>query len=118
GRGSAADGEGVPKRFSNSEGSDATSLGLFLAQETCSFVGHAGGNLYHSVGMRLEGLSGRFNSAARERRVVVHGAPYVTPEKAGRSEGCPAMEPSRARELLPKLGGGGLVFLFSPLDRT
>ena len=118
GRGSAPGGEGVPTRFSNVSGSAASSLGLFLAQEVYSFTGHAGGRVYHSVGMRMRGLSGRFNSAARERRVVAHGAPYVTPDRAGRSEGCPAMEPERARELLPKLGGGGLVFLFSPRDRT
>jgi hypothetical protein len=64
----------------------------------------------------MRGLSGIFNSRARERGVVIHGAPYVTAEKAGRSEGCPAMEPDRAERLLPLLGGGSLVFLFSPLD--
>ncbi|HEU0016383.1 MAG TPA: hypothetical protein VFQ45_22070, partial [Longimicrobium sp.] len=47
-----------------------------------------------------------------------HGAPYVTATRAGRSEGCPALEQSRARRLLPKIANGGLVFLFSPLDRT
>ncbi|HEX8696775.1 MAG TPA: murein L,D-transpeptidase catalytic domain family protein [Longimicrobium sp.] len=118
GRGSAPEGEGVPTLFSNRSGSATSSLGLFLAQEVYEFTGHAGGQVYRSIGMRMRGLSGRFNSAARERRVVAHGAPYVTPDKAGRSEGCPAMEPERARELLPKLGGGGLVFLFSPRDRT
>jgi hypothetical protein len=116
GRGSAATGSGVPVSFSNSEGSAATSLGLFLTQEVYSFVGHAGGQEYHSVGLRLTGLSGTFNDAARQRRVVVHGAPYVTPSKAGRSEGCPAMEPSRARTLIPMIGNGALVFLFSPND--
>ncbi|HEV2148535.1 MAG TPA: murein L,D-transpeptidase catalytic domain family protein [Longimicrobiaceae bacterium] len=114
GRGSA--GEGVPTRFSNLPGSYATSLGLFLTQETYTFSGSAGGGSYRSVGLRLQGLSGPFNSAARDRRVVVHGAPYVTPERAGRSEGCPAMEEERAQELLPLISDGGLVFLFSPLD--
>jgi hypothetical protein len=118
GRGSAATPDGVPTRFSNREGSAATSLGLFLAQETYGFNGKAGGRTYRSVGLRLKGLSGRFNSAARQRRVVAHGAPYVTAEKAGRSEGCPAMEQDRARRLLPRIGNGGLVFLFSPRDRT
>jgi hypothetical protein len=118
GRGSAAGNDGVPTRFSNRSGSEASSLGLFVAQEVYPFSGHTGGALYHSLGMRLEGVSGRFNDAARDRRVVVHGAPYVTPGKAGRSEGCPAMEPGRARELLPRLGNGGMVFLFSPHDRA
>lgn len=118
GRGSAATSDGIPTRFSNREGSNATSLGLFLAQETYGFSGKAGGRVYRSIGLRLRGLSGRFNSAARQRRVVAHGAPYVTATKAGRSEGCPAMEPDRAQRLLPRIGNGGLVFLFSPLDPT
>ena len=118
GRGSAPGRAGVPRRFSNQHGSNATSLGLFLAQETYSFVGHNNGSLYRSIGLRLSGLSGAFNSAARTRGVVVHGAPYVTRLKAGRSEGCPALEQSRARWLIPQIANGGLVFLFSPLDRN
>lgn len=118
GRGSRPTASGIPTRFSNREGSAATSLGLYLAQETYGFSGKAGGQRYTSVGLRLKGLSGKFNSAARQRRVVAHGAPYVTASKAGRSEGCPAMEQARARRLLPKIGNGGMVFLFSPLDET
>jgi hypothetical protein len=64
--------------------------------------------------LRLVGVSGDFNDNAFARRVVAHGAPYVTAIKAGRSEGCPAMELSRARRLLPKLAEGGMVFLFAP----
>ena len=118
GRGSAPRGQDVPTRFSNREGSNATSLGLFLAQETYAFSGKSGGRRYSSVGLRLKGLSGKYNSAARARGVVAHGAPYVTASRAGRSEGCPAIEPGRARELLPKIANGGLVFLFSPLEKS
>jgi hypothetical protein len=60
------------------------------------------------------GVSEGFNDNALARRVVAHGAPSVTPIQAGRSEGCPAMEPSRAERLLPKLADGGMVFLFAP----
>jgi hypothetical protein len=118
GRGSDLDADGVPTRFTSREGSNATSLGLFLAENTYDFTGKTGGRSYSSIGLRLKGVSGRFNSTAMERGVVVHGAPYVTPDKAGRSEGCPAMEQSRARRLIPRIGNGGLVYLFSPLDRT
>jgi hypothetical protein len=118
GRGSATPSQNKPVRFSNRQGSNATSLGLYLAQETYGFSGKSGGRRYTSVGLRLQGLSGRYNSAARARGVVAHGAPYVTASRAGRSEGCPAMEQGRARELLPKISRGGLVFLFSPLDKT
>ena len=114
GRGSSRARLGVPTRFSNRHGSYATSLGLFLAQDTYTFSGKAAGRRYTAVGLRLIGLSGDYNDNAFSRRVVAHGAPYVTASRAGRSEGCPAIEPSRARTLLPKLARGGLVFLFAP----
>lgn len=118
GRGSSASKNAVPMRFSNRPGSASTSLGLYVAGETYSFSGHSGGRLYTSIGLRLDGKSGKFNSTARGRGVVVHGAPYVTPSGSGRSEGCPAMEQTRARRLIPKIANGGVVFLFSPNDAT
>jgi L,D-transpeptidase-like protein len=114
GRGSSPTREGVPTRFSNASGSNATSLGLYLTQETYGFVGHSAGSTYSSVGLRLLGLSRGWNDKARDRGVVAHGAPYVTSDKAGRSEGCPALEPGRAQRLLPKIANGALVFLFAP----
>jgi hypothetical protein len=116
GRGSAPGAAPVPTRFSNTTNSAMSSLGLYLAQETYAFSGRSGGQRYRSVGLRLQGLSGAFNSAARARGVVAHGAPYVTPAQAGRSEGCPALEESRAQRLLPRIANGGLVYLFSPHD--
>jgi hypothetical protein len=117
GRGSSSTKNSVPTRFSNAPGSAATSLGLYRAQETYNFSGKSGGRHYTSIGLRLDGLSGSFNSTARRRGVVVHGAPYITSAGAGRSEGCPAMEQSRARRLIPLLANGALVFLYSPRDQ-
>lgn len=114
GRGSSTTQYGLPTRFSNAFGSAATSLGLYLAKATYAFHGHSGGQGYNALGLRLMGVSAGFNDNAFARGVVAHGAPYVTPTKAGRSEGCPAMEPSRAERLLPELADGGMVFLFAP----
>jgi hypothetical protein len=114
GRGSSTSQYGVPTKFSNKVGSAATSLGLYLTKATYAFQGSAAGRAYRSIGMRLMGVSRGFNDNALARGVVAHGAPYVTPDKAGRSEGCPAMEPSRAKKLLPELSDGGMVFLFAP----
>jgi hypothetical protein len=116
GRGSSPVRDGVPTTFSDREGSNASSLGVYLAEETYSFSGSSGGSRYTSVGLRLRGESGPFNGAARRRGIVSHGAPYVTPSGAGRSEGCPAMEPDRAERLLPLLADGGVVFVYSPND--
>jgi hypothetical protein len=116
GRGSVSGDDTTPTRFLNRNGSNATSLGLYLAQETYAFNGKSGGRSYRSVGLRLQGVSGRFNDAARRRGIVVHGAPYVTDEEAGRSEGCPAMPPELAAYLIPQIADGGMVFLFSPND--
>ena len=114
GRGSSTSRYGVPTRFSNVSGSEATSLGLYLAKDTYDFHGKTAGRSYRSIGLRLLGLSSGYNDKAGARGVVAHGAPYVTANKAGRSEGCPAMEPTRAERLLPQLAGGGMVFLFAP----
>jgi len=116
GRGSSAK-DGVPTRFSNASGSNATSLGLYVAKSIYDFTGKSGGKRYSSLGLRLMGVSTGFNDQALARGVVAHGAPYVTSSKAGRSEGCPAMEPGRAARLLPKLADGGMVFLFAPDQR-
>ena len=114
GRGSASSGNVVPSRFSNTSGSAATSLGLYVAEELYDFSGSAAGRKYTSIGMRMTGVSGSYNDQARSRGVVAHGAPYVTANGAGRSEGCPAVEPARAEKLLPMLSNGALVFLFAP----
>ncbi len=114
GRGSSRTQYGVPTRFSNARGSAATSLGLYLAENTYDFHGHTGGRSYSSIGLRLKGVSENFNDNALARGVVAHGAPYVTADRAGRSEGCPAMEQERAQRVLPELADGGMVFLFAP----
>lgn len=114
GRGSSTSQYGVPTKFSNASNSYMTSLGLYLTANTYDFHGHTAGQAYSSIGLVLDGVSTGFNDNAANRRVVAHGAPYVTASKAGRSEGCPAMEPSRAAKLLPKLANGAMVFLFAP----
>jgi hypothetical protein len=114
GRGSAANSRGVPTRFSNRSGSAATSLGLYLTANTYGFSGKSAGRFYTSIGLRLRGMSQGFNDNALARGVVAHGAPYVTSSRAGRSEGCPAMDQARAKRLLPMLADGAMVFLFAP----
>lgn len=114
GSGSSKARNAVPMTFSNRPGSKASSLGLYEAAETYAFSGKSGGRPYRSVGLRMDGVSGAFNNAARARGIVAHGAPYVTASAAGRSQGCPAMEMERAQRLLPLIADGGMVFIYSP----
>lgn len=109
GRGS---GDNMAQSFSNREGSHQSSLGLFRTAET-----YQGGNGYS---MRMDGLEPGVNDAARDRMIVMHGAPYVDPLAAlkqgrlGRSFGCPAVRPQVARELIDTLKQGQLLFAYYP----
>lgn len=109
GRNSGAD---RTEHFSNREGSFMSSIGAFTAQET-----YVGGNGYS---LRLDGLEPGFNDHARERAIVIHGAPYVNPSAArlqgrlGRSLGCPAVRLIVAKPLIDALSGGTMVFAYYP----
>lgn len=96
-------------QFSNEPGSFQTPTGAFL---TALSTDHS-----RRVGFRLV-LSGaeRANANAEARGIVMHGAWYARDSYLrqngflGRSQGCPALDPQRARELLPRLAGGSLVY--------
>jgi len=109
GRGS---GENFATRFSNADGSHQTSLGLFRTADT--YVGNNGYSL------RLDGLEAGVNDRARERAIVMHGAPYVsefnlrTVGRLGRSHGCPALRPAIARTVIDTIKQGSLVFAYYP----
>ena len=69
-------GENMAEHFSDAMDSHQSSLGLFVARDT--YVGHNGYSL------RLDGLEPGFNARARERAIVMHGAPYVEGDFAAR----------------------------------
>ncbi|RYZ73131.1 MAG: murein L,D-transpeptidase catalytic domain family protein [Lysobacteraceae bacterium] len=105
-------GENLATRFSNTEGSYMSSLGGFETEE--AYVGQNGYSL------RLRGLEQGFNDQARDRAIVIHGAPYVSNElirsqgRLGRSLGCPAVRPAVARQLIDTIRGGSFVFAYYP----
>jgi hypothetical protein len=105
-------GDNLAKVFSNEPDTHASSLGLFLTEET--YVGKNGYSL------RLKGLDEGFNHRAGERAIVMHGAPYVSDDfvrkngRLGRSWGCPALREGVAREVIDRVRGNGIVFSYYP----
>jgi hypothetical protein len=98
--------------FSNSPGSLATSLGLFVTEDT--YVGSNGYSL------RLRGLEEGVNDMARDRAIVMHGAAYVSRAairalgRLGRSWGCPAVRKEVARKIIDTVRGGTPIFAYYP----
>jgi hypothetical protein len=98
--------------FSNSSGSLATSLGLYVTEDT--YNGHNGYSL------RLRGLEEGFNDMASSRAIVMHGASYVSREaikvlgRLGRSWGCPAVRTEVAHKMIDTLRGGTPLFAYYP----
>jgi L,D-transpeptidase catalytic domain len=108
-------GDNMAEHFSDAMNSRQSSIGLFVARDT--YVGSNGYSL------RMDGLEPGFNGRARERAIVMHGAPYVNASLAaaqgriGRSWGCPALRQAVARNVIDTVRGGGVVFSYYP-DQT
>jgi hypothetical protein len=109
GRGS---GNVKPERFSNRPESRATSLGLFVTRDT--YRGH------HGYSLRLDGLETGVNDHARERGIVVHPAEYMSDRfvsqngRAGRSYGCPALDPATSSRVIDLIKGGSALWAYYP----
>jgi hypothetical protein len=107
GRGSDPAHSGWLERFSNDQGSNATSAGAFRTDDF--YVGA------HGRSIRLTGLDAS-NSNALDRGIVVHSAWYVSPEMArtrgvlGRSEGCFALSAASLEEVMARLGPGHMIY--------
>jgi hypothetical protein len=101
-------GEDRAQHFSNEPGSLKTSVGVFVTDDI--YFGD------HGKSLRLDGLEAGVNDNARERAIVIHGAPYVDGVMAraqgrlGRSWGCPAVREAIAPRLIDAIAGGALVF--------
>ena len=104
GKGSDLNHTGWAKHFSNSGGSDASSIGFYKTGEI--YFGK------HGRSLRLDGLSST-NNNARDRAVVIHGARYVSDSNAtGRSWGCPAVSPANIGHVIDVLKGGALIYAY------
>lgn len=104
GSGSDPNGDGIATSFSNVPGSKKSSLGAY---ET---IGTYNGK--HGRSLRLQGLDSTNNNAF-SRAIVVHAANYVSEKQnwAGRSQGCPALDPLYAQAIIDKIKGGALLMI-------
>lgn len=107
GSGSDPDHCGWVERFSNVEGSNASSEGAFVTRDY--YVGK------HGRSQRLVGLDPT-NDNALTRALVIHGAWYANADmlashgKLGRSQGCFAVGDADLPTLFAHLGAGRLLF--------
>ncbi|WP_427964514.1 murein L,D-transpeptidase catalytic domain-containing protein [Altererythrobacter sp.] len=107
GSGSDPEHDGWLNRYSNVEGSNATSRGAYITWEW--YVGRYG------TSVRLGGLDSTNNNAF-DRAIVMHRAKYAEPEhisrwgRLGRSNGCFAMGEEQFRIALLNLSGGRLLY--------
>lgn len=107
GTGSDPEHDGYLNRFSNVEGSNATSRGAYVTWEW--YTGRYG------TSVRLGGLDPT-NEAAFRRAIVMHSADYAEPDhverwgRLGRSNGCFALGKDDFRTALLQLSGGRLLY--------
>ena len=100
-------GEKYATSFSNREGSFKSSL-------------YYGKNGYSLV---LDGLERGINDKAKERAIVMHGAPYADPStirscgRLGRSLGCPALPLAVSKKIIDAIKGGTLLYIHGD-DKT
>ena len=97
------------EHFSNENGSNKSSLGIYLT-----------GELYqgkHGLSMRLDGMEPT-NDNARRRAIVMHGADYVSEKviqqqgRLGRSLACPALEMGVIERIVRELNGKSVLLIY------
>ncbi len=98
--------------FSNQINSHKSSLGFYITEDT--YIGKNG------LSLRLRGIERGFNSNAKERYVVLHGADYATADylkkhgTLGNSEGCPAIPMGIHKEIINLTKEGTCLFIYFP----
>jgi hypothetical protein len=96
--------------FSNEPGSCKSSVGFYVTEKT--YTGK------HGYSLKLKGVDPPFNTNATCRKIVIHGADYVSREhiekhgKLGRSWGCPALPKKRSKGIIDAIKDGSCLFIY------
>ncbi len=102
-------GDDMATSFSDKVDSHKSSLGFYVTDDV--YYGKNGRSL------RLDGMDVGFNTNARERAIVVHGADYVGENaigqigRLGRSFGCPAVPPEVADQVIDAIKDKTVIFI-------
>ena len=100
------------KKFSNVPRSYMSSLGFYITAGT--YYGK------HGLSLNLDGQEKGFNKTARKRRIVMHGAKYVSKNfirkygRLGRSYGCPALPLKYYKQIIQTIKNKSCLFIFYP----
>lgn len=112
GKGSGND---LATSFSNLTNSYQSSLGFYITNEI--YFGK------HGLSLRMDGMDEGYNTNARERAIVVHGADYVSQNainqwgRLGRSQGCPALPSELTKPIIETIKDKTLLFINGSEDK-
>jgi hypothetical protein len=99
-------------KFSNTNNSNQSSLGFYITDTT--YYGKNGLSLF------LDGQEKGFNTNARKRYVVFHGAKYANSHfvkqngRLGRSLGCPAVPTAINSSIIKRIKNKSCLFIYHP----
>ena len=100
------------KSFSNRPESHKSSLGFYVTGNTYSGI--------HGLSLRIDGVEKGINDKAWARRIVIHGADYVSDDFldsnpfTGRSYGCPAVPLDERDSIINAIKEGSCLFIYHP----
>lgn len=106
-------GKDIANSFSNRANSFKSSLGFYVTGDT-----YMGDNGYS---LRLQGKEKGINDNAYKRKIVMHGASYVSEASIeenggflGRSLGCPAVPEELSKDIIDTIQNGSCLFIYKP----
>ncbi|GAB3831271.1 murein L,D-transpeptidase catalytic domain family protein [Pontibacter rugosus] len=108
-------GQEFAESFSNDNESFMSSIGFYVTENT--YYGK------HGLSLKLEGLDKGFNTNAKDRCIVMHGAEYATEEfieqagRLGRSLGCPAIPMEEHEDIIKVVQGGTAMYVHAAYDQ-
>ena len=98
--------------FSNKPNSHMSSLGFYVTKNT--YLGQ------HGLSLILNGVEKGINDNAEDRKIVIHGASYVSDRylqsrsAIGRSHGCPAVASRLSKNIIETIKDGSVLFIYHP----